>query len=149
MLHDDITIEDVLEDETKNFLNIYDTNVTLNQNDRDNDDEISTVCDSNYYTPTEFRDMAISNQINNKENLTIVSINTANILTKLDHFKLLIKELSTQNNKIDLIAITETHLMEEKKKTFMDYELKNLLEGYKFICIGRKTKGGGGWVSCV
>ena len=26
----------------------------------------------------------------------------------------------------------------------MDYELKNLLEGYKFVCIGRKSKGGGG-----
>ena len=93
--------------------------------------------------------MIIANKINNKENLTIVSVNIANILTKLDDFKLLMREMSTQDNKIDLIAITETHLTEEKKKTFMDYELKNLLEGYKFICIGRKTKGGGGWVSCV
>lgn len=78
MLQDEITIEDILEDETKDFLNIYDANITLCHNDNNNGEVVSTICDSNYYTPTEFQDMIIANGINNRENVTIVSVNIAN-----------------------------------------------------------------------
>ena len=102
------------------------------------------MCDSNYHTPTDFRDMITAKNINNDENLTIISINIANIMTKLDHFKIFIKDLNTKRNKIDIIALTETHLTETKINTYTKGELENLLEGYVFICKGRKSKNGGG-----
>ena len=82
--------------------------------------------------------MITAKNINNDENLTMISINIANIMTKLDHFKIFIKDLNTKRNKIDIIALTETNLTETKINTYTKGELENLLEGYVFICKGRK-----------
>ena len=141
MTQNELTIEDILEDDSKNFLKVFDTS---SDSDDDEDNDRNTLCDSNYHTPTDFRDMITAKNINNDENLTIISINIANIMTKLDHFKIFIKDLNTKRNKIDIIALTETHLTETKINTYTKGELENLLEGYVFICKGRKSKNGGG-----
>mgnify|MGYP006083162321 CR=1 FL=1 len=135
MTQNELTIEDILEDDSKNFLKVFDTS---SDSDDDEDNDRNTLCDSNYHTPTDFRDMITAKNINNDENLTIISINIANIMTKLDHFKIFIKDLNTKRNKIDIIALTETHLTETKINTYTKGELENLLEGYVFICKGRK-----------
>jgi hypothetical protein len=135
MTQNELTIEDILEDDSKNFLKVFDTS---SDSDDDEDNDRNTLCDSNYHTPTDFRDMITAKNINNDENLTIISINIANIMTKLDHFKIFIKDLNTKRNKIDIIALTKTHLTETKINTYTKGELENLLEGYVFICKGRK-----------
>ena len=51
MTQNELTIEDILEDDSKNFLKVFDTS---SDSDDDKDNDRYTLCDSNYHTPTDF-----------------------------------------------------------------------------------------------
>ena len=83
MTDNELTISDVLADEQKNFCNIYLDSA------EDNNAENLSFNDSLYYTETDFVDLISSRKFSNGQNLTIISLNIANLLAKLRSFKLL------------------------------------------------------------
>ena len=103
MIEDELAISDVIADDLKNFCNIY--------SNADDEDEAGNIVlnDSLYYTETEFLELSNSRKFSNKQNLTIISINIANLLTKLRSLKLFIHNASTPENTPDIIIVVETH----------------------------------------
>ena len=119
--------DDILDDETKDLNNIYQIEVDETVN------EIHTgLNDSQYYTETEFTDFLKSKKISDNCGLKVLSLNIANILSKLSNFKLFIQNLSNESNKPNVIAITETHLNEGQNHGYTDDELRDLIPGYRF-----------------
>jgi hypothetical protein len=142
--NDEITIEDILADEKYEFTSVH---TPSKQQDEDEIDEITTtMISSDYIAPTDFRDLVTIHKINNDNFITIVSLNIANVIIKLSDLKLFLSEITTPENKIDIIALSETHISEGRTPMTSD-DLKHLMPGYAFIIVGRETKQGGG-VGC-
>ena len=113
--------------------------------DNDENEAFScTINDSLYYTESELVDMIRNRDIRNSHNLTILSINIANLLTKLRSLKLFIGNISTPNNRPDIIIVVETHITKLSNLGYTESELKTILPGYVFFHKGRTTMKGGG-----
>ena len=132
---DDLTISDVLLDEDRNLCNIY--------NFEDQNDEPTALKDSLYFTETEFNDFMKEKEYCDNSNLTILSLNIANLFSKLNSFKTFINSISSASKRPDIIVAVETHI-KEATIGYSEAELKNILPGYSFFHKGRTTKKGGG-----
>ena len=132
----ELTIPDILNDNSKNFHKIYENG---------EDDEVKLdLHDSLYYTESDFLDLIYDKKISNDTNLTIISLNIANLNSKLNSLKLFINNVSTSNNRPDIIIVVETHLNEPSNTSNTKEGLKNLVDGYDFFHKGRLLKKGGG-----
>ena len=138
MQNDEITVSDVLRDESKNLCNI------LKENDVDDTDDKILLTDSEYFTESEFVHYITSHEISEQNNVTILNINIANLLSKLTNFKIFLNNISTTINKPSIICVVETHLSQSKNTVYDKNQLENLIPGYKFVHAGRKQKKGGG-----
>ena len=124
MSNDELTTSDVLNDKQKNFHELY---------VRDDDDDHSVpLFDSLYYTETEFVDFIGTQNQTKTKNLTILSLNIANLLSKLNSFKLFLNNISTQQNSPEIIVVVETHVS-ETNTVYTQAELKNILPNYNFL----------------
>ena len=132
---DDLSISDVLLDEDKNLCNIY--------NFEDQNDEPTTLKDSLYFTETEFNDFIKERKYCDNSNLTVLSLNIANLFSKLSSLKIFINNISSASKQPDVIVVVETHIR-EATIGYSEAELKNILPGYSFFHKGRSTKKGGG-----
>ena len=81
---------------------------------------------------------------NNKENLTIISLNIANLLSKFTLFKSFLNNIKTYDNEADVIIVVETHISKPETFGFTAEELKNILPEYQFYHKGRSLKKAGG-----
>ena len=133
----DLTVPDVLDDNRKNLCNL------LISSD-DDDEDPPNLCDSLYYTETDFTDCINTENINNENNLTIITLNVANIFSKLKFFKLFISNITTNKNKPDIIIVVETHITESTNAGYTPDELKTIIPGYNFYHRGRVSRKGGG-----
>ena len=104
MSDDELTTADVLSDPSRNLCNL------LKNTDDDDDDDVNnenvdtTVLQENiYYTETDFTDLLETINFSHKDNLTILSINIANILSKLNSLKIFLNNL--KGNKPDIIVV--------------------------------------------
>jgi exonuclease III len=136
MQNNDISIPDVLNDSTKDLNNVFKVSGT--------DEDEPILPDSDYYTETEFTDLIITKKISDDQSLSILSINIANLFSKLSNSKIFIDNISTPENKPGIICVVETHISQNEKTGYNLEELTNILPGYKFYYTGRKTKKGGG-----
>ena len=59
-------------------------------------------------------------------------------------FKLFVKNITTKENKPDIIIVVETHISDKTNAGYSQAELRNILPGYRFFHIGRKSRKGGG-----
>ena len=134
----DLSILDVFEDRSKNLCNL------IANSDEDDDDTTPDLCDSLYYTETEFVETINVNEIQNEKYITIVSLNIANLLSKLRFLKIFIKNITTGKNQPDIIVIVETHLSKSTNSGLSKEELKHILPGYYLYHKGREQKKGGG-----
>ena len=138
MTDDELTIPDVLADNQKNFCSVF-TCVD------DEDEALNfTLSDSLYYTESEFVELIGSRNVRNSQNLTILSLNIANLLSKLRSLKVFVNNITTTTNKPDLIVVVETHLSKTTNAGHTESELKSILPGYKFFHKDRISKRGGG-----
>ena len=137
MQQSNITVSDVIDDHSKDLLNIFSTN------DSD-DDIIPNVEPSLYLTETELNDLFKAKRISDKNHMKLISLNIANVLSKLSSLKIMINNISNESNKPSLIALTETHLGKQGSQGYSENELKCLLPGYDFYHNDRKNKRGGG-----
>jgi len=133
-------ISDILNDPSKDFSNIY----TKNDDNDDEQSDFIPLKDSQYYIEDDFLGLLNSKNYSNKNSLKIVTLNIANLLSKLSGLKTLINRISNEENRPNLIVITETHLKHEGRQGYDENELVNLLPGYKFFHCDRKRKKGGG-----
>ena len=76
----DLTVPEVYEDITKNLCNI------LSKSDEDEDENVPNLCDSLYYTETDFVECMNAEKIDNNNHITIITLNIANLLSKLKFF---------------------------------------------------------------
>ena len=134
MNNDELTTSDVLTDETKNFSNIY-------QNHED-EEEHAPLLDSLYFTETDFNNLMTQCQTTS-DNVTIISLNIANLLSKLNSLKIFLNYISTNHVSPDIIVVTETHIL-DINSIYTPQEIKNLLPNYKFFHKGRSVKKAGG-----
>ena len=81
--------------------------------------------DSLYYTEEEYTSLLTDKNMDNKRNLKIISLNIANLLSKLSGLKTLLNNISDSKNKPNIIVVTETHIPENHN--LGENELKNLL----------------------
>ena len=125
--------DDILDDATKDLNNIFQT-----EEDETVNEINSSFTDSQYYTETEFTDFLIDEKISDNCGLKVLSLNIANILSKLSDFKIFIQNLSNKSNKPNIIAITETHLNDKQNHGYSDDELMNLIPGYRFFYKNRQ-----------
>ena len=132
----ELTIPDVCNDISKNLRNLI-----FNSDD---DDTTQDLCDSYYYTETDFVETVTTNNINNESHLTILSLNIANLLSKLRFLKIFLNNITTERNKPDIIVVVETHLSKSANTGLSAEEEKHILPGYNFYHKGRKQKRGGG-----
>ena len=140
MTDDELSTSDVLIDVSKNLCNLLQSN-----NDEDYDEAgLSTLQENLYYTETEFTDFIEQSNISNVNNLTIVSVNIANLLSKLGSLKRFLNNVSLKGNKPDIVAITETHINDTTNHGYDKEGLTNIIPGYQFFHKGRKLKRGGG-----
>ena len=135
MIDDELTIPDVLLDESKNLCNKY--------RFEDEEDEPPALKDSLYYTESELNDFMKEAKYSNNNNLVILSLNIANLFSKLNSFKTFVNNISTVNKIPDVIVTVETHI-KEGTIGYTEAELKNILPGYSFFHKGRSKKRGGG-----
>ena len=96
MINDDLTIPDVLKDSRKNLCNI------LLESEQDEDEDPICLTDSAYYTESEFVDLMTSHEISNDKHLTIISINIANLLSKLSILRSLLTTFQLQQTNLAL-----------------------------------------------
>ena len=100
---DDLSVSDVLADDNKDFFKVY--------VDSDNDDDIGLpLLDSLYYTETEYVDLINQENYSDVNNLSIISLNVANLLSKLNSLKLFLNNISTKGKRPDIIVVVETHI---------------------------------------
>ena len=137
MSSEELTISDVLENDKKDFRKLY-------SDSKDEQDEDVNLTDSQYHTESEFVDLLQTHNITNERHLTLITINIANILSKLNNFKIFLSNLSGKQNKPEIISVVETHISENTNLGYDKNELSNILPGYKFFYKGRKVKKGGG-----
>ena len=132
----ELTIPDVFDDITKNLCSIFSRS--------EESDEVTNLVDSLYYTENDFKDHIKSKNIQNVSNLTIISINIANLFSKLRFFKVFLNNITTSENQPDIIVVTETHISESTNTGYSKEELRKIIPGYNFYHVGRETKKGGG-----
>jgi exonuclease III len=126
-----------LENDKKDFRKLY--------NDlKDEQVEDVNLTDSQYYTESEFTNLLQTHNITNERHLTLITLNIANLLSKLSNFKIFLSNISGNQNKPEIISIVETHISENTNSGYDKNELSNILPGYKFFYKGRKVKKGGG-----
>ena len=137
MQRPNLTLPDIINDVTKDFTKILKTD----EENVENESEIKT---SDYFSETDFTNFQKSKRISNATHFTTLSLNIANVLSKLSSLKTMIHTISNESNHPSLISVTETHLNENRCQGYSQSELKNLLPGYKFFHKDRKNKKGGG-----
>ena len=137
MVSDELSTSDVLTDPSKNLANIYHSN---------EDDEVNvvTLLDNQYYTETDFCDFTKDANFFNKTNITILSLNIANLFSKLKSLKTFLQNISANGTKPDIITVVETHINESTNHGLDSNALANIIPGYQFFHRGRKSKKGGG-----
>ena len=91
MTHE-LSVSDVLADEQKNFCNVY----LDDDNDDDNDNQGLPLKDSLYYTETEYVDLIGKESYSDLNHLSIISLNIANLLSKLSSLKVFLNNISTK-----------------------------------------------------
>ena len=137
----ELSVSDVLADEQNNFCNVY------LDNDDDKDDTDNTglpLTDSLYYTETEFVNFITKENYSDLTHLSIISLNVANLLSKLSSLKLFLNNISTKEKRPDIIVVVETHISVAINTGYTPNELTNLIQGYNFFHRGRVNKRGGG-----
>ena len=72
----ELTVPDVYADASKNLCNLIIS--------AEDEEEAPNLCDSLYYTESDFVDFINNNNVCNESNLTIISLNIANLLSKLN-----------------------------------------------------------------
>ena len=123
-------IEDVINDSTKNLNNIY----NFEEDNSDTEIEITTsVSDSQYFSETEYMTFLNSKKTTDSSHLKVVSLNIANVISKLNSFKVFVNSLSNASNMPNIIAVTETHLNDRQNHGYTKDDLMGLLPGYKFF----------------
>ena len=140
MCEDDVTVTDVLIDPTKNLSNILDTD---NNQDFECTYDIE-LPDNEYFTESDFIDFTKTANLRKVENLFILSLNIANLLSKLNSLKSLLSNLAYNDCKPDLIFLVETHIPENHKSGYSKEDLMKIIPGYNFFSRGRKERRGGG-----
>ena len=140
MLDDELSITDVLIDSSKNLSNVLNPDVT-----EDNEtDQTIRLPDNEYFSETDFIDLIRTANLKKADNLQILNLNIANLLSKLSSFKFFLSNLCHNGCKPDLILVVETHLTEQQQCGYNKEDLMNIVPGYKFFSRGRKEKKGGG-----
>ena len=138
-------IDDIVNDESRNLDNVLIFGDDDNDGDRVNiSDQVNVASNCEYFTESEYIDYLKTEKTSDDSHFKIVSLNIANILSKLAQFRIMIQNLSNNSNKPNIIAITETHLNDKQNHGYTKDEIQNLLPGYKFFHLNRKTKKGGG-----
>ena len=134
MSDNELTTSDVLIDNSKDFRNIY--------LDGEDEEEQVPLSDSLYFTETEFGNL-LTQRYTPHDNLSIISLNIANLLSKLNSFKTFLDYISPVRTTPDIIIVVETHIT-ETNQTHTPGELRDLLPNYHFFHKGRNYKNGGG-----
>ena len=141
MSDDELSTTDVLSDPSRDLCNLL-----KNTDDDDNANDVNvdkTVLQENiYYTETDFTDLLETGNYSHKDNLTILSLNIANIFSKLNSLKIFLNNL--KSNKPDIIVVVETHISHSNSSGQNRETLKDLIHGYTFFHEGRLVKRGGG-----
>ena len=132
----DLTIPDVFDDVTKNLCNLY--------IDSEESSDIPNVIDSLYYTEEDYVNLISDKKISNQYNLTIITINIANLLSKLKFLKIFLNNITTNKKQPDIIVVVETHISETVNAGYNAKELQNIIPVYNFFLKGRTSKKGGG-----
>ena len=137
MISDELSTSDVLTDPSKNLANIYHSN-------EDDEADVVTLLDNQYYTETDFCEFVKDSNLSKTDNLIILSINIANLFSKLNSFKAFLQNISNDGPKPDIITVVETHINETTNHGLDSTTLSNIIPGYQFFHKGRKNKRGGG-----
>ena len=140
MSNDELTTSDVLLDDTKNLCNIYQSNNSVN----DDDSDLTVLHDNLYYTETEFLKLVLEQGYSTSNYITVLSINIANLFSKLGSLKNFLANISTSGNKPDIVSLVETHISDCINAGYDHAALTNIIPGYKFFHKGRSVKKGGG-----
>ena len=132
MSQNDLWISDVLDNANTNFNSIFDIDNEL--------DNFKGVQDSQYYTEDEYINLVQEKDPRGKK-LKIISLNIANLFSKLSNLKTLLQNLTYKTYIPNIIVVTETHIQHNygRKKN----ELNNIIPGYTFYHLDRDRKGGG------
>ena len=134
---DELLVSDVLADDNKNFCKVY--------VDSDNDDDTGLpLIDSLYYNETEYVDLINQENYSDVNNLSIISLNVASLLSKLNSLKLFLNNISTKGKKPDIIVVVETHISSVTDAGYTPTELVHIIPAYKLFYRGRTNKKGGG-----
>ena len=144
MLDDELTITDVLIDPSKNLGNVYNSDNNSDNNQDNESDHTFRLPDNEYLTETDFIDLSKTAKFQNEDNLLILNLNIANLLSKLSSFKSFLSNLYHNGRKPDLIFLVETHITEQQQSGYSKEDLTNIIPGYTFFSRGRKEKRGGG-----
>ena len=131
MTQNDLWISDVLDDNS-NFNSIFNIDNEL--------DSFKGVQDSQYYTEDEYVNL-IRDKDSLGKKLKIISLNIANIFSKLSSLKTMLQNLTYNTFIPNIIVVTETHIQHDHGRK--DHDLINLIPGYEFFHVDRKRKGGG------
>ena len=107
-------------------------------------DQTIRLPDNEYFSETDFIDLIRTANLKKADNLLILNLNIANLLSKLSSFKSFLSNLCHNGCKPDLILVVETHLTEQQQCGYNKEDLMNIVPGYKFFSRGRKEKKGGG-----
>ena len=137
----ELTVSDVLADEHKNFCNVY---LDDNEDNDDNDNTGLLLTDSLYYTESEFVDLISHENYSDLTHLSIISLNVANLLSKLSSLKVFLNNICTKEKRPDIIVVVETHISDLVNTGYTPNEIANLIQGYRFFHRGRVSKRGGG-----
>ena len=140
MTENDLTTTEILSDPNKNLCNLF---VSNNDNRNDEDYDPMTLQGNLYYTETEFIEFLDTGNYHKEHNLIIVSLNIANLISKLSSLRQLLSNLG--ENKPDVIIVVETHISDLNDGGHNRESLKSLLTGYTFFHEGRRGKRGEGW----
>ena len=81
------SISDILSDESKDFNQVYQNNIS-DQNDTENDEIAVSFKDSSYFSESDFVDFLNSKQVSDDNTIQIICLNIANLLSKLSNFKI-------------------------------------------------------------
>ena len=141
-MSDELTIADVLADPTKNLCNRY----YHSEGQLCDDDDTATVIlkENLYFTETDFIDYIKDQKFTNDNNITVLSLNIANLYSKLSSLKAFLFNITQTGNKPDIVVITETHITERVNAGYDKDALTHLIQGYQFFHKGRKNRKGGG-----
>ena len=137
MSNNELSTTDVLTDPSKDFCSIYQSCSTKDDED---EAEIVALLDNQYYTETDFIDFIEKGNYANHFNLTILSINIANLLSKLNSLIRFLNNISSSGNKPDIVILVETHMNETINHGYDNAALADIVPGYQLFHKGRKIK---------